>query len=47
MLHQEAECAEKEEGMFQITQKAAEMMKDYFKERDQTPSIRIMLSQGG
>jgi Fe-S cluster assembly iron-binding protein IscA len=33
--------------MFQVSEKAAEMMKDYFKERDQTPSIRIMLSQGG
>jgi Fe-S cluster assembly iron-binding protein IscA len=33
--------------MFQVSEKATTMMKDYLKERDQTPSIRIMLSQGG
>jgi Fe-S cluster assembly iron-binding protein IscA len=33
--------------MFQISEKAATMMKDYFKEQNQAASIRIMLSQGG
>lgn len=33
--------------MFEVTEKASEMIKDYLKGRDDAPPIRIMLSQGG
>ncbi len=33
--------------MFQITEKATEKIKEYFKDRETSPSIRIILSQGG
>jgi Fe-S cluster assembly iron-binding protein IscA len=33
--------------MFEITEKASEMVKDFLKDKEETPSIRIMLSQGG
>ena len=33
--------------MFEVTEKASEMIKDFLKDRDPVPPIRIMLSQGG
>lgn len=33
--------------MFEVTEKAHEMIKDFLKDREEMPSIRIMLSQGG
>jgi hypothetical protein len=33
--------------MFEITQKAHEMVKDYLKDREEVPSVRIFLSEGG
>ncbi len=33
--------------MFQVTEKATEKLKEYFKDRETVPSIRIVLSQGG
>ena len=33
--------------MLEITDKASEMIKDFLKDREETPAIRIMLSQGG
>ena len=34
--------------MFEVTEKAGEMMEQYFKEKeDITPSVRITLSEGG
>jgi Fe-S cluster assembly iron-binding protein IscA len=36
-----------EVDMFEITEKASEMVKDFLKDKEETPSIRIMLSQGG
>lgn len=37
----------KEDNMFEVTEKASEMIKDFLKDRDEIPAIRIMLSQGG
>jgi Fe-S cluster assembly iron-binding protein IscA len=36
-----------EVNMFEVTEKASEMIKDFLKDREEIPSIRIMLSQGG
>jgi hypothetical protein len=36
-----------EEKMFEVTEKATEMIKEFFKSRPQTPSIRIEASGGG
>jgi hypothetical protein len=33
--------------MFQVSQKASEMIKEHFTDREKIPSIRIILSQGG
>ena len=33
--------------MFEVTEKATEMIKDFFKDKDEVPRIRIFLSQGG
>lgn len=33
--------------MFEITEKANEMIKDFLKDKDEFPPIRVMLSQGG
>jgi hypothetical protein len=33
--------------MFQVSEKAGEMIKEHFMDREKIPSIRIMLSQGG
>lgn len=33
--------------MFEVTEKASEMIKEFMKEREELPNIRIMLSQGG
>jgi hypothetical protein len=33
--------------MFEVTDKAVEMIKDFLKDRDVVPPIRVMLSQGG
>jgi Fe-S cluster assembly iron-binding protein IscA len=33
--------------MFEITEKASQMIKEFLKDRDAIPAIRIMLSQGG
>jgi Fe-S cluster assembly iron-binding protein IscA len=33
--------------MFQVTEKASAMIKDFFKDKEEVPSIRIMLNQGG
>ncbi len=33
--------------MLEVTEKATEMIKEFLKDKDTYPSIRIMLSQGG
>ncbi len=33
--------------MFKVTEKASEMIKDLLKDKDEFPSIRLMLSEGG
>jgi len=33
--------------MFQVSEKATEMLKEYFKGRETVPSIRIYLAPGG
>ena len=33
--------------MFQVSEKATEKIKEYFKDKETIPSIRIILSQGG
>jgi len=33
--------------MFEVTEKASDMIKEFLKEREVIPPIRIMLSQGG
>jgi Fe-S cluster assembly iron-binding protein IscA len=37
----------KEENMLEVTEKASNMIKDFLKDRNEIPAIRIMLSQGG
>jgi len=37
----------KEGHMLEVTQKASDMIKDFLKDREEIPAIRIMLSQGG
>ena len=37
----------KEETMFEVTPKAGEMIKDYLKDHEELPSIRILLNSGG
>ena|SRR4030042_4680821 len=36
-----------EARMFQVSEKATEKIKEYFKDKETLPSIRIILSQGG
>ena len=36
-----------EEKMFQVSEKATEMLKEYFKDRETLPTIRIYLAPGG
>lgn len=33
--------------MFEVTDKAVEMIRDFLKDRKEIPAIRVMLSQGG
>jgi hypothetical protein len=33
--------------MFEVTEKASDMIKEYLKDHEQIPPIRILLSQGG
>lgn len=33
--------------MFEITEKASNMIKDFLKDKDEFPPVRLMLSQGG
>lgn len=33
--------------MFEVTEKATEAIKEFLKDREDVPSIRIILSQGG
>ncbi len=33
--------------MLEVTEKASEMIKEFLKDRDMIPPIRIMMSQGG
>lgn len=33
--------------MLEVTEKASEMIKEFLKDKETYPSIRIMLSQGG
>ena len=33
--------------MFEVSDKASEMMKEYFKDRKEPPFIRIVLNEGG
>jgi Fe-S cluster assembly iron-binding protein IscA len=36
-----------EETMFQVTEKASEMIKDHLKDQEELPAIRIFLNPGG
>ena len=38
---------QKEVNMFKVTEKANEMILEFFKDKKETPNIRIFLSQGG
>ena len=38
---------QKEEMMFQVTEKASEMIQDFLKDRQDSTYIRLFLSQGG
>jgi hypothetical protein len=38
---------QEEERMFQVSEKATEMLKEYFKDRETLPTIRIYLAPGG
>ena len=38
---------EKEKTMFSVSEKAREMIAEFFKGRQETPSIRILLQGGG
>ena len=38
---------DKEENMFEVTEKASDMIRETLKDREEIPPIRIMLSQGG
>ena len=33
--------------MFEVTEKASEMIKEFLKDKEEIPAIRLMLSQGG
>jgi len=33
--------------MFEVTEKASDMIKDFLKDKNEFPPIRLMLSQGG
>ena len=33
--------------MFEVTEKASEMIKDFLKDKEDTPAIRVMHSRGG
>ena len=33
--------------MFEVTEKASEMIKEFLKDKEEVPAIRLMLSQGG
>jgi Fe-S cluster assembly iron-binding protein IscA len=33
--------------MLEITEKASDMIKDFLKDKEEIPAIRIMMSQGG
>ena len=33
--------------MFQVSDKASEVMKEYFKDREEAPSIKVVLNEGG
>lgn len=37
----------KEENMFQVTEKADGMIKDFIKDKGDIPGIRLFLAQGG
>jgi Fe-S cluster assembly iron-binding protein IscA len=38
---------DKEEAMFDVTEKANERIHEFFKDRKEEPTIRIFLSEGG
>jgi Fe-S cluster assembly iron-binding protein IscA len=33
--------------MFSVSEKASEMIKDFLKDRSETPSIRVVMQEGG
>jgi hypothetical protein len=33
--------------VFEVTEKASEMIKDFLKDREKIPAIRLLLTQGG
>ena len=33
--------------MFEISDKASEMMKEYLKDKEEAPSVRVILEEGG
>ena len=37
----------KEIAMFSVTEKASEMIKEFLKNRTETPSIRVVMQEGG
>jgi len=40
------EAPQREEKMFEVTEKASEMIKEYLKSRTEAPSIRILMQAG-
>jgi len=47
IIYQHIKTIIKEDDMLEITEKASEMIKDFLKDKEEIPAIRIMLSQGG
>ena len=47
ILNSKLKNTHEEAKMFEVTEKATEMIRDFLKDRDVIPAIRVMLSQGG
>lgn len=39
--------ADKEKIMFEVTEKAVEMLNEFLKDRDEARTIRVMMMEGG
>jgi Fe-S cluster assembly iron-binding protein IscA len=46
LCHKNA-ISEKEETMFQVSDKASEVIKEFLKDKEEPLSVRIVMSEGG